>query len=135
MDLVNLCGAQEGDVRGDDAGRIAAELAAVGKAVDEVRREGCREGAVDVRPDPRVRRVVVLAPVPSPSAAAGDSPKKFPTQKSAVNGPAGDALTASTRLYSAGRLPRTSPAIRILTVFGSDISPVSLRWPGARELW
>jgi hypothetical protein len=32
-------------------------------------------------------------------------------------------------------LPRTSPAIRILTVFGSDISPVSLRWPGARELW
>ena len=75
------------------------------------------------------------APVPSPSAAAGDSPKKFPTQKSAVNGPAGDALTASTRLYSAGRLPRTSPAIRILTVFGSDISPVSLRWPGARELW
>ena len=44
-------------------------------------------------------------------------------------------MTASTRLYSAGRLPRTSPAIRILTVFGSDISPVSLRWPGARELW
>ena len=61
LDLVNLCGAQEGDVRGDDAGRIAAELAAVGKAVDEVRREGCREGAVDVRPHPRERRVVARA--------------------------------------------------------------------------
>ena len=68
---------------------------------------------------------------PSPAAAAAD-PKKRPTQKSAANGPADDALTASTRLYRDARLPRTSPAIRILTAFGSDIAS---GLSGARELW
>ena len=114
---------------------MAAELATVRESVDEVRGQGRGEGAVDVRADirvgvrgggGRVRAILLL-----PAAAAAD-PKKRPTQKSAANGPADDALTASTRLYRDARLPRTSPAIRILTAFGSDIAS---GLSGARELW
>ena len=61
-----------------------------------------------------------------------DAPASGAREKSAANGPADDALTASTRLYRDARLPRTSPAIRILTAFGSDIAS---GLSGARELW
>lgn len=60
------------------------------------------------------------------SAAASSSfsaseVKNGPTQNKAWNGPAGDAFTETTRLYSEAMFPRTSPAIRIFRAFGSDI--------------